>query len=126
MSRGATSIAFAALALALLAGATMVSAQALPDWSSSPPVTITTTDGPTPEPFVLQAARVGDQVFFQVEFNYTGAKNPGLVFFAIELGRSLNVTTPMSEGDEMMIVSQKGPDGKAPTTYDYYLSSTES
>lgn len=110
----------------LLSGATAASAQQGPDWSNAAPVTVTTTDGPVTEVFVLQAARVGDQVYFRVQFNYTGAKSAGAVFFAIELARDINVTTPMSQGDEMMIVSQKGPNGKSPSTYDYYLSATES
>ncbi len=126
MRRSLAALAYSALVLALLTGGAVASAQAAPDWSSVPQVTITTTDGPAAETFTLQGARVGDQVFFRVQFNYTGANNAGLVFFAIELGRSMNVTTPMSEGDEMMIASQKGPDGKTPGTYDYYLSSTES
>ncbi len=117
---------YSTIFVVLLSGAAGASAQSGPDWSTVPPVTISTTDGPTTETFALQVAKVGDQVYFRVQFNYSGASRPGEVFFAVELGRHMNVTMPMSQGDEMIIASQEGPDGKTPSTYDYYLSDTES
>ncbi|MDG6900371.1 MAG: hypothetical protein JRM80_00210 [Nitrososphaerota archaeon] len=123
--RGAAFAFCLALALSLLVEGS-ASAQSGPDWSGVAEVPITTTDGPTTQAFTLQTARAGDEIFFRVQFDYTGAASPGEVFFAVELGRYMNVTSPMSQGDEMMIASQQGPDGKTPKTYDYYLSSAES
>lgn len=116
---------FSVLAILLLSGVTASSAQTAPDWSGVSPILIATTDGPTIQTFALQTARVGDQVFFRVQLNYTGASDPGKVFFAVEFARLSNSTSPMAQGDEMIIASQKGPDGKAPSTYDYYIADTE-
>lgn len=93
-------------------------------WSNIPSQTITTTEGFLEMRVAIQVAKFGDRVYFRAEFDYPTPTDPEKVFFAVEFAAK-TLDTPMGKGNQMIIVSQKGPRGGKPQTYSYYLEETE-
>ena len=92
------------------------------DWDNIPVIDVETTEGSFKQSFMVQVYGDEENIYFKTSYDYELAPlDPGKIYFSIEIDHSGSLS-PMSEGNEMIIVSEKGPDGEPAKIYSYYLA----
>ncbi len=95
------------------------------DWNAAPTHQVNTTQGSFLLTFFVQLARDDTDIYFRVSFDYPVAPDdPEMVYFAVELDKS-GRGRPMAAGNEMIIVSRKGPSGQPADHFSYLVEQTE-
>lgn len=95
------------------------------DWDHVPIIDVETTEGSFKQSLMIQVYGDEENIYFKASFDYELVPiDPEKVYFAIEIDRSDSLS-PMNEGNEMIIVSEKGLDDKPAKTYTYYLAGVQ-